>query len=137
MGSSFRATGFAQFWYIVYHTLFWLDFYLSGGVEDSLPAPFTLMNWTAGLLPAQPYSRDELLTYLDHGRTKCRATIEALTDEKASQNCRFSWGEISFVELLLYNMRHVQEHAAQLSLFLGQKGSPAPGWVAKAKSRAA
>ena len=27
---------------------------------------------------------------------------------------------MSFLELLLYNMRHVQEHAAQLNLFLGQ-----------------
>jgi hypothetical protein len=26
-------------------------------------------------------------------------------------------------------MRHVQEHGAQLSLFLGQKVGSAPGWV--------
>jgi hypothetical protein len=35
--------------------------------------------------------------------------------------CRFSWGELPFGELLLYTMRHVQEHAAQLHLFLGQE----------------
>jgi len=130
---------YAQFWYIVYHTLFWLDFYLSGPVEGfAPPAPFTLDELDpAGLLPERPYSRDELQTYLAHGRQKCRATIEALTDEKASQRCRFTWGEVSFGELLLYNMRHVQEHAAQLSLFLGQKVGSAPGWVIKAKSRAA
>jgi hypothetical protein len=33
-------------------------------------------------------------------------------------------------------MRHVQEHAAQLNLFLGQKAGSAPGWVGKAKSSA-
>ena len=33
----------------------------------------------------------------------------------------------------LYNER--QEHAAQLSLFLGQKVGSAPGWVAKAQSK--
>jgi hypothetical protein len=35
-------------------------------------------------------------------------------------------------------MRHVQEHAAQLSLFLGQHGIPdeALGWVARAKEEA-
>ena len=128
---------YSQFWYIAYHALFWLDFYLSGSVEGfAPPAPFTLDELDpAGLLPERPYTRDELQAYLNHGRQKCQATIEALTDEKARQRCGFAWGEVSFAELLLYNMRHVQEHAAQLSLILGQKVGSAPGWVTKAKSR--
>ena len=127
---------YSQFWYIAYHALFWLDFYLSGSVEGFVPpAPFTLDELDpAGLLPERPYSKDELQIYLEHGRKKCRATIEALTDEKARQRCRFAWGEMSFAELLLYNMRHVQEHATQLNLMLGQKIGSAPGWVTKAKS---
>ena len=128
---------YSQFWYIAYHALFWLDFYLSGSVEGfAPPAPFTLDELDpAGLLPERPYTKDELQAYLDHSRQKCQATIEALTDEKARQRCGFAWGEVSFAELLLYNMRHVQEHAAQLSLILGQKVGSAPGWVTKAKSR--
>lgn len=126
---------FAQFWYIAYHTLFWLDCYLSGSVEGFVPpAPFTLDELDpAGLLPERAYSKDELLVYLQHCREKCRATIEALTDEKARQRCIFAWGEVSFAEVLLYNMRHVQEHAAQLNLILGQKTGSASGWVAKGK----
>jgi len=126
-----------EFWYVVYHTLFWLDLYLSGSVEGfAPPAPFALEELDpAGLLPERPYAKDELQTYLEHGRRMCRATIEALTDEKARQRCGFSWGEVSFLELLLYNMRHVQEHASQLSLILGQKTNSAPGWVTQAKSR--
>ena len=128
---------YSEFWYIAYHALFWLDFYLSGSVEGFVPpAPFTLDELDpAGLLPERPYTQGELQTYLDHGRKKCRATIEALTDEKTRQRCRFAWGEVIFGELLLYNMRHVQEHAAQLNLILGQKIGSAPGWVTKAKSR--
>jgi hypothetical protein len=126
---------YAQFWYIAYHTLFWLDFYLSGAVEGfAPPAPFTLDELDpAGLVPEEPYSKEELQAYLDHGRRKCQATIEALTDERARHQCRFPWGELSFAELLLYNMRHVQEHAAQLNLLLGQRIGWAPGWVTKAK----
>ncbi len=126
-----------EFWYVVYHSLFWLDLYLSGPVEGFVPpAPFTLDELDpAGLLPERPYTKDELQTYLDHGRHKCRATIEALTDEKARQRCEFGWGEVNFLELLLYNMRHVQEHASQLSLILGQKTDSAPGWVVRAKGR--
>ncbi len=129
----------SQFWYIAYHALFWLDFYLSETVEGfAPPAPFTLDELDpVGLLPERPYTRDELLVYLDHSRRKCQVTIETLTDEKALQRCKFTWGEVSFAELLLYNMRHVQEHAAQLNLILGQKTGSAPGWVTKSKSKAA
>ena len=60
----------AEFWYVVYHTLFWLDLYLSGAVEGfAPPAPFNLDELDpAGLLPERPYTRDELLAYLEHGR---------------------------------------------------------------------
>jgi hypothetical protein len=125
----------AQFWYVVFHTLFWLDLYLSGAVEGFVPpAQFMLDELDpAGLYPERPYSKDELRTYLAHGRGKCQATIAALTEETAIRPCRFPWGEVTFVELLLYTMRHVQEHAAQLSLFLGQRAGSAPGWVTRAR----
>jgi hypothetical protein len=130
---------FSQFWYIVYHALFWLDLYLTGAEEGFVPPPpFTLIEQDSdGPLPEKPYTKDDLGSYLDYCRQKCQATIETLTDEAAQRRCRFSWGEVSFAELLLYNMRHVQEHAAQLSLILGQKGLSAPGWVARARSRTA
>lgn len=124
---------FAEFWYIAYHALFWLDLYLSGSVENFMPpAPFTLDELDpAGLLPERQYSKDQLQAYLDHNRQKCRGAIEALTDEKARQRCAFPWGEVSYAELLLDNMRHVQEHAAQLNLFLGQQTGAAARWVAQ------
>ena len=127
---------FSEFWYVAYHALFWLDLYLSGAVEGfTPPTPFTLDELDpAGLLPDRVYTQDELLTYLDHSRRKCGATIEALTDERAAQRCKFTWGEVSFAELLLDNMRHVQEHAAQLNLILGQHSVSARSWVAQSRS---
>jgi hypothetical protein len=125
-----------EFWYVVFHTLFFLDLYLSGSVEGfAPPAPFTLDELDpAGLLPERPYTKDELHSYLEHGRRECRATIEALTDEKARRRCGFERLDLSELELLLYNMRHVQHHAAQLNLILRQTIDSAPGWVTKAKS---
>jgi uncharacterized damage-inducible protein DinB len=131
-----------QFWYVVYHALFWLDLYLLGSEEGfAPPAPFTLVEQddAAGPLPDQSYSRDELRAYLTYARQKWRTTIETMTDERARQPVNFGWmrdGEVvSYVELQLYNMRHIQEHAAQLSLLLGQHGVPgeALDWVARAK----
>jgi hypothetical protein len=124
-----------EYWYLVYHTLFWLDLYLSGAVEGFRPpAPYTPDELdAAGVMPERVYAKEELRTYLRHCRRKCRAMIESLTDEKAQQPCAFGWGEVSFAELLLYNMRHVQHHAAQLNLILRRKTDSAPGWVARAK----
>jgi hypothetical protein len=129
----------SEFWYIVYHSLFWLDLYLSGSVDGFVPpAPFTLDELDpSGVLPEKPYTKDELQAYLDHDRLKCLATIEGLTDEMARQPCKFSWGEVTFVELLLDNMRHIQEHTAQLNLILGQKTGWNPGWIARVKSTTA
>ena len=34
-----RWPGFSQFWYVVYHALFWLDLYLTGAEEGFKPRP--------------------------------------------------------------------------------------------------
>jgi uncharacterized damage-inducible protein DinB len=132
----------AAFWSITYHTLFWLDLYLTGSREEGFapPPPFSTYELDpAGEYPKQPYTRDELHAYLLHLRQKCQTTIAELSDEKAHQQVDYPWIEgepVSYLELLLYNMRHVQEHAAQLSLFLGQHAIPdeALDWVPRAKA---
>jgi uncharacterized damage-inducible protein DinB len=121
------AAGFSAFWYLGYHTLFWLDLYLTGAEEGfAPPAPFDLVEMDAGEVLPRTYSREELLGYLELCRRRCQETIGALSSDDANRLCRFPWGEMPFGELLLYTMRHVQEHAAQLHLFLGQQaGKPA------------
>jgi len=121
-----------EYWYTVYHTLFWLDFYLSASPEGfTPPPPFTLDELDpAGILPERPYTKDELKAYLEHGRCKCRAAIAALTDESARHRFRSGSMDLSVLELLLYNQRHVQHHAAQLYLILRQETGSAPRWVA-------
>jgi hypothetical protein len=116
------AAGFSKFWYLGYHTLFWLDLYLTGAEEGfAPPAPFDLVEMRAGEVLPRTYSREELLGYLALCRQRCQETIHALSVEQAGRVCRFPWGEPPFGELLLYTMRHVQEHAAQLLMFIGQQ----------------
>ncbi|HEX8355702.1 MAG TPA: DinB family protein, partial [Pyrinomonadaceae bacterium] len=78
-----------EFWYVVYHTLFFLDLYLSGSPEGfAPPEPFTLDELDpAGVMPERVYTKEELLDYLRHCRGKCRATVGALTDERARALC--------------------------------------------------
>lgn len=126
------AQGFSKFWYLCYHTLFWLDLYLTGAEEGFLPpAPFDLVEMEPNETLPRTYSRQELLGYLEYCRQKCRETVGGMTQEQANRICQFAWGELPFAELQLYNLRHVQEHAAQLQLFLGQQAGHSEKWVSR------
>ncbi len=128
------AVGFSKFWYLGYHTLFWLDLYLTGAEEGfTPPAPFDLVEMQPGETLPRTYTRAELLNYLDSCRKKCQETIEGLSDERANRLCTFGWGTVPFAELQLYNLRHVQEHGAQLSLFLGLQAGKSAKWEARTK----
>ena len=130
---------FAEFWYVTFHTLVWLDLYLAGVPEEEFapPAPFAQgVLDSAESAPERAYTREELRSYLAAVRQKCRATITALTDEQARRLVEYPWSDgqtISFLELQLYNMRHVQGHAAELSLFLGQHGVQIDAWATRAQ----
>ena len=119
------------FWYQSFHALFYLDCYLSESLDGyAPPPPFTLDELDErGLLPDRVYSRDELLVYLRHGRDKCIATLDGLTPEHASAHCGFHWLDISIAELHLYNLRHIQHHAAQLNQRIRLHGATPPRWV--------
>lgn len=121
---------FAEFWYVGYHALVWLDLYSSGVPEEEFapPAPFAQGELdSAESQPERPYTRDELRGYLASLRQKVHTTLVALTNEQAGRLVEYPWSEgqrVSYLELQLYTMLHVQEHAAQLSLFLGQQATP-------------
>ncbi len=130
-----------EFWYMAYHTLFWMDLYLADSVEDFTPAAFDTFG-KAELLPEdeapdfeRPYTRAELQAYLESGREKVRTAIENLTRERAQEKCGFEWVDTNVLELFLYNMRHVQHHAAQMNFVLRQMTNSAPAWVKKTRAR--
>ncbi len=128
---------FGEFWYIGYHAIFWIDYYCSDSAEEFRPpAPFTTSELQMDEVPpVREYTRQELITYLDYARNKCHAKIEALADENEPQRVRPNWRVKTVGELLLYTMRHTQEHAAELNLLLGQKTGSSPGWVGQVKSQ--
>jgi DinB superfamily len=127
-----------RFFYMSYHVLVFLDYYLTIPPENmSSPLAFTITESDLppdaidDIVPDRIYTKEELLDYLQASREKCRLLIAGLTEEKLAER----WIEkeaprnFSVFELLLYNMRHVQHHAAQLNLLLRQELNEAPGWV--------
>ena len=80
-------------------------------------------------MPPRVYTKAELLGYLEHGRKNCIAAIESMTDDKAREVIPHGKVDLTRVELLMYNLRHVQHHAAQLNLLLRQNIDSAPRWA--------
>lgn len=121
-------------WYLAYHTAFWLDYYLTADPEGfTPPPPFTTLEFVPeGALPELPYTKDQVLAYLAHGRGKCRRTVAAMTEEAASAPAPAIKNRLTGLELLLYNMRHCQHHAAQMNLLLRRGTGGAPRWVSAA-----
>jgi DinB family protein len=123
-----------EYWYLVYHTLFFLDYYLDESPEQFRPpAPYTLGELEPDVMPDRVYTRDEMRAYLAHGRAKCRAVIAGLDPARAGRRYANGRLDLPFVELLLYSLRHVQHHAAQLNLILRQTVNSAPTWVGRTK----
>lgn len=128
----------SKFWYIAYHTLFFLDYHSSDDADSFMPPqPFTLSEMDpSGLMPDRVYSKAELLDYLEYGRNKCHDKIKRLTANNIETPIPGNYKEdYSQVEIQLYNMRHVQHHTAQLKLLLRQNGNEPPKWVSRAKKQ--
>jgi len=135
-------TGGKRFFYTAYHCLIFLDYYLTNPPESFEPLlPFTITEKADqptdsldDVIPNSIYSKQELLGYLQGCRQKCRAIIANLTEARLQERWVEEDGGMNYsmLEILLYNMRHVQHHAAQLNLYLRQTIDQAPGWVARA-----
>lgn len=121
-----------RFYYIAFHSTIFLDYYLTFPPSDFSP----ILSFTQkepqerpkeaidDLIPDKIYSKQEIVAYLQQSREKCQQIIFALTDEKLKE--RFKEGDeandmdFPILEILLYNLRHTQHHAAQLNMLLRQ-----------------
>jgi len=142
-----------KFFYNAYHCLVFLDYYLTIPPKNySTMLPFTLTDpgdipedAIDDVVPNKIYSKKELLDYLQSCREKCHKVIAALTEKKLkerwideSENMYLALASsdaknYSVLEILFYNMRHVQHHAAQLNLHLRQTINNAPDYVSQAE----
>ncbi|HLK29990.1 MAG TPA: DinB family protein [Puia sp.] len=138
------------FFYTTYHCLLFLDYYLTIPPENfSSPFPFIIaerdnlpVNAIDDLIPEKFYRKKEMLDYAEKSRNKCYQLIQNLTEEKLSGRWINKPDEIvagsvmnySVLEILLFNMRHVQHHSAQLNLLLRQAINDAPHWVSQASN---
>jgi hypothetical protein len=111
---------------VAFHTLFFADYYLESHPDSLRQQPFHLANPTLfgdyeqleDREPVSLYDKPQIETYLDFVRKKAVATIAAETEADLCAPTRFPRRNFSRAELHVYNMRHIQHHAAQLILRL-------------------
>ena len=119
-----------QVWAMVFHVVFFLDYYLADDYE-SFTSPFGLTELDpAGVLPDRVLTKEEMQAYLEHGRARLRALLQR-EEAELERPRKFGSVEGTVLEGLLYSLRHVQHHTAMLNLILRQEIDDAPRWVGK------
>lgn len=126
---------------IVFHALFYGDVYLGhgpGGLRDqpfhrAHAAAFADYEELENRPPVLRYERAFLKEYLAHCRAKAAATLAAESEEILSGPSGFEARAFTRAEMHIYNIRHLQDHMAQLNGYLAaQTGASIPwfgsGW---------
>lgn len=126
-----------KFCQVVFHTLFCADCYL--GESEHVLKDQDFHREHAGYFrdyeemedrkPVLQYDRPTTRAYLAHCRAKLHEVVAAETEQTLAARCGFHWLEISRMEVYPYNLRHIQHHAAQLSLRLRLDAETDVRWV--------
>ncbi len=125
------ADGEATLWRVAYHTLFYAHFYLQQ--KRAAFTPWARHCTGAERLegkPHKPYTREELLKYWSACDSMIDAGVDALN--LSTPQCDFTWYKMSTLEHQIVNIRHIQHHAAALSVRLRRSATIAIGWVGRA-----
>lgn len=122
-----------QYWYRISHTLYFLDYYLTEDPKNyHPPPPFTMNDFQDEKKPDRIFPKEELLAYLEYSRQKCRDLISRF-DEIHDKRFIDEYRDYPLFELMIYNLRHVEHHLAQINLLLRQNGREVPGWISRTK----
>jgi DinB superfamily len=144
-----RPVGNLKFCQVAFHTLFFADVYLGRDLkslrEQSFhrdhAAVFADYEELEDREQQAVYGKSFIQAYLQHCRGKALQVIAAETADVLGSRPGFDWLKFSRAEVHVYNIRHIQHHAAQLSLRLrldtgdgipwvgaGWRADAVPGW---------
>jgi uncharacterized damage-inducible protein DinB len=105
-----------QYWQIAFHTLYYTHYYL-GDFETSFEPwekykkDYQYLTPSSSALFIEPYSQQDVLEYLKF----CRKQVdERIPNTRLDNPSGLEWLPTTKLELLLYNLRHIQHHAGQL-----------------------
>jgi hypothetical protein len=128
-----------KFWHVAYHALFYTHLYLQDAEKDFRPWEKARneyqfmgpMPWPPHNLPkiGEPYTREDVLAYLAFAREQVQVRVPALDLEASSG---FEWQPFGKLELQFYNIRHLQQHTAELYERIGAQAGIELDWIGSA-----
>ncbi|MFH2114412.1 MAG: DinB family protein [Spirochaetota bacterium] len=124
---------------VVFHTLFFCDFYLSGSMSDfknqayhtDRPGFFGDYEELENRKPCKLYKRGDIVEYLGFCKAKAYSFLVASSDGQLYATAHHKKGTMSVLELVVYLTRHIQHHAAQLGLRLQLLDGNEMPWFSK------
>ena len=122
---------------VAFHALFFTDYYLGMDEESLRGQPFHRDNerffgdyeQLEDRKPVSRYDKTSIRKYMEHCRKKASQVIAAETADSLNARAGFGRREFSRAELHVYNIRHIQHHAAQMSLRLRIDAQQDIPWV--------
>jgi len=121
------------FWKIAYHAAFYGHFYMSQTEASFQPwskhNPAAWELWEEDAVPLDPYSKQEIIEYIDEIRGLIDATIDAL-DLDTSESGFHWYKNITKLEHELLSIQHIQGHVGQLSERLFEAGVET-NWISR------
>jgi hypothetical protein len=140
-----------KFFYMVYHTTIFLDYYMSYPVTDFNPMlPYNIIHAQElpqdaidDVIPNQHFDQQEMIDYLNNIKKKCQRLILDTNDQKLNENwikeseinlhglCPSIVEEYTILQIIFYNFRHLQHHVGQLNFMLRAKANIASEWIAQ------
>lgn len=121
------------FWEVAYHTLCFVDLYLSPGKKEFEFRPALHprgMSEFDGEHPSRRFEREEILEYVAICRRKAVEVLAGETEESLTGPHGFPGRPASRGELHIYNLRHLQHHAGQMGAYLRRVDAGIdPRWV--------
>lgn len=123
-----RRQAYSAFWFVAWHTLNVAHYDIEGEELPpgwGAPPPFDQYVTDRDTLPPRAWTRDEVLEHAAVTRRRIDEVVAALTDERVARPvpAPHRYAGRPYAWLLLLCLTHTREHAAQLDLFLGQRGA--------------
>ncbi len=116
-----------KFWHVAYHALFYTHLYLQPTEQDF--KPWAKQRKAHDLsLPADPYSKEEVLEYLAFCQQQVIDLVPQLDFDAESG---FDWLHMNKAELQIYTIRHLQQHVGELMERLGSRAGIDVDWVGR------
>jgi hypothetical protein len=118
------------FWHVVYHSLFYTHLYLAPTRESFKPWSKSRPGYNEFKEGQEPYSKADILVYFEVVEQQVEEQIGALDPDAPSG---FHWLPFNKLELQIYNIRHLQQHAGELYERLGVSNGIEVDWVSLKK----